>query len=173
MGTAQFETFPDLLERRPEKLAVMGFRCCMAGYDFCDAACWEAAWLSYIGEVGQAEAPSLMGELQYWIRSLRRNSRRPLTYYPQGCRYLCFDECMALAALSAAQSKDELAGMLAVQHLTGLFDSSSLAESFDAAKGFAGALLKSGQPLYPVNSAVVESIAKMRLTQHSLTRTIN
>jgi hypothetical protein len=152
----------DLLARQPERLVVTGFRCCMAGYDFGDSACWEAAWRSYVGELGSQSARSLMGELQFFVRCIRLNTARPLCYFPQGCRYLCHDECMALSALSAAQSGDCVAGCLAVRHLTGQHDPMSINEVWTAAQSFADALKAWGQPLYPVSAGVVESIAKMQ-----------
>jgi hypothetical protein len=52
MSAQRDNCFGDFLDRQPERLVVTGYRCCMAGYDFLDVACWEAAWASYIGEVG-------------------------------------------------------------------------------------------------------------------------
>ena len=43
----------------------------MAGYEFGDIECWETGWRFYVGEIGSGEARSLMGELQYWVRSVR------------------------------------------------------------------------------------------------------
>lgn len=157
------ECFGDLLARQPERLVITGYRGCMAGYDFCDVACWEAAWSTYIGEIGPPAARCLMGELQYWVRSIRLGAERSLCYFPQGCRHLCHDECMALSVLSAAQCGDAAAGCLAVRHLTGASDPRTIDRLWADSASFAQALKGSGQPLYPVTAAVVESIARMQL----------
>lgn len=149
------------LERQPERLVITGFRCCMAGYDFLDVDCWETAWRFYITEVGSDRARALMGELQYWVRAIRRQSQSGSTYYPQACRHLCRDECMALSAISAAQKQDVLAGCLATRYLIGTHDASAIEDVWCASQSFAGALLHSGQPLYPVSVSVVESIEQI------------
>ncbi|MGH6908533.1 MAG: hypothetical protein ACREDX_11815 [Aestuariivirga sp.] len=161
MTTRHNDCFEDLLARQPERLVITGFRSCMAGYDFCDVACWEAAWQSYIGELGARRACCLMGELQYWVRNLRWQAQRAVSYFPQGCRHLCHDECMALSVVSAAQGNDTNAGCLAIQHLIGSSDRRIVDDVWTATRSFADALTQSDQPLYPVSATVVESIAKM------------
>jgi hypothetical protein len=152
----------ELLDLKPEKLVITGFRSCAAGYDFSDASCWEAAWQAFQGELGPRCARCLMGELQFWVRSIRLNTERPLRYFPLGCRHLCHDECMALSALSAAQSGDEEAGRLAIRHLMEGADAAAIEDVWLAAQSFAEALKQSGQVLYPVTCSVIQSIAAMQ-----------
>ena len=96
---------PKLLDYKPERLVVSGFRCCMAGYEFGDIECWETGWRFYVGELGTGEARSLMGELQYWVRSVRGESRRRIACFPHGCQNVCHDECMALSLISGMQDR--------------------------------------------------------------------
>jgi hypothetical protein len=163
----------DLMDWRPERLVVTGFRSCMAGYDYRDVDCWEAAWQTYLGELGPRCAPQLIGALQFWVRSVRHHARRPLRYFPQYCRHLCHDECMALSALSAAQAGDGTAGELAIRHLTATDEARAIGEVWSAGRSFAAALLETSQSLYPVTASVVESIAKMQATSHVQSRTLN
>jgi hypothetical protein len=173
MSAQRDSRFGDFLDRQPERLVVTGFRCCMAGYDFLDVACWEAAWQSYIRELGPQQARLLMGELQYWVRTLRLQAQREVTYFPQGCRNLCHDECMALSAVSAAQSRDAAAGCLAIRHLLSITDAAMLEDVWSATLSFATALANTGQPLYPVTIPVVESIARMQSLLTRETRVVN
>jgi hypothetical protein len=145
----------------------------MAGYDFCDVACWETAWQFYVGELGARPSRCLMGELPFWVRSIRKDPQRPLCYFPQGCRHLCYDECMALSVVSAAQSEDSVAGYLAIRHLTGLDDPDAIGDVWAATQGFAEALMQFSQPLYPVPSTVIESIAKKQLLSNVTSITLN
>jgi hypothetical protein len=59
----------------------------MAGYAYGDVDCWETAWRSYCGEVGTSDARRLMGELQFWVRTLRAESARdrPLPAWLRQC----------------------------------------------------------------------------------------
>ena len=162
MSAQRDERFGDFLSRQPERLVITGFRCCMAGYDFLDVACWETGWQCYIGEVGPEQARALMGEAQSGVRTIRYSSQKSVSYYPQGCRQLCHDECMALSAISAAQGSDAVAGRMATRHLIGSNDGGSIDGVWTATQGFAQALVHSGQPLYPVTAAVVQSIGNMQ-----------
>jgi hypothetical protein len=103
-----------------------------------------------------------MGELQFWVRTLRQQTARSFSYFPQGCRHLCHDECMALSALAAAQSKDLPAGELALRQLLGNDSVRDLAHAWVATESFARALAGAGQPLYPVTVAVIQSIVRMQ-----------
>lgn len=152
----------DLLSCRPERLVVTGFRNIMAACELGDMACWEAVWQNYITELGAEPARSTVGELQYWTRSVRRHAERPLSYYPQCCRYLCHDECMALSIIAAAQSEDEPTGLLAVRYLTGQNCPDRLWDVWHSAQPFARAMSHAGQHLLSVTSDVVESIFHMQ-----------
>lgn len=152
----------DLLSRRPERLVVTGFRNIMAACELGDVNCWEAVWQHYIAELGPAPARRTVGELQYWARSVRRHSERPLSYYPQCCRHLCHDECMALSIIAAAQAHDETTGHLAARYLTGQNQPERLADVWSASLPFAEALVEAGQQMIPVTRDVVESIFLMQ-----------
>lgn len=148
-------------QRRAERLTVIGFRCCMAGYDYADADCWEAAWDHCLAELGADQACPVMGQLQYWVRSIRRMSQRALRYYPQNCQHLCHDECMALAALACAQHRDRCTGMIALQHLIPDREDDQFGDVWRATEGFAATLAAFGLPLAAVPKPVVEQIAGM------------
>lgn len=152
----------DLLSRRPERLVVTGFRNTMAACELGDLHCWEAVWQLYITELGSGHARQMMGELQYWTRSVRCHAERPLSYYPQCCRALCHDECMALSIIAAAQADDEATRLLAARYLTGQCCPAQLAEVWHAALPFAAALGQAGQYVYPVTGDVVKSIFRMQ-----------
>jgi hypothetical protein len=152
----------DLLSRRPERLVVTGFRNIMAACELGDMHCWESVWQHYIAELGAARARRTVGELQYWTRSIRSHAERPMTYYPQCCRHLCHDECMALSLIAAAQADDEATGELAARYLTGQCRAKRLSELWQASMPFAEALGEAGQHVIPVPRDVVESIFRMQ-----------
>lgn len=155
-------TSGDILSRQPERLVITGFRNIMAACDLGDMACWEAVWRQYIAEVGTAPACRMVGELQYWARSIRHHADRPMSYYPQCCRYLCHDECMAVSIIAAAQAQDRETGFLAARYLTGQNCPDQLAEVWHASIPFAAALCQSAQFVLPVTGEVVESINRMQ-----------
>ncbi len=149
----------DLLDRPAESLVVRGFRCWMAGYEFGDIDCWETAWREYSDVLGPRDARAVLSDLQFWIRTLREVSARPVSCFPHCCRHLCHDECMVLSLVSAHQRQDLGAARAAAHHLSGLHNGRELAALIDASGDFACALADAGQHLIPVNIAVVESIA--------------
>lgn len=159
MNTA---TTRDLLTRKPERLVVSGFRNIMAAYELADASCWEAVWQHYIDELGAHAARRLVGELQFWARSIRIHTERPLTFFPQCCRHLCHDECMALSIVSASQARDHETGLLAARYLTGSSDISRIQAVWHATIPFGDALSETDQPMYPVTCEVVRSIFAMQ-----------
>ena len=148
-----------LLDRKPERLVVTGLRCCMAGYDFGDIHCWETAWQSYCEELGSDEARKLMGELQFWVRTLRAESQRPLELYPHGCSHVCRDECMALSVIAALQDEDATTAGVAMNYLCGSPAEPARTSLLSAARGYAGLLRNAGQKLLSVPLGVVLSIA--------------
>lgn len=155
-------TVPDLLSRPAERLVVSGFRNLMAASEFGDFACWEAVWQGYQDELGARGARRLVGELQYWVRALRAHAERPLAYYPQCCRFLCHDECMALSMVAAAQANDETTVRLAARHLTGQAAPGPLGALWHATLPFAEALETAGHAMYPVSADVVDSIVRLQ-----------
>lgn len=154
-------TSKDILSRRPERLVITGFRSIMAACDLGDMECWETVWRHYIAEVGTVPACRMVGELQYWTRSVRHHAGRPVSYYPQCCRYLCYDECMAISIIAAAQAQDVETGLLAARYLTGQHCPDRLSEIWHASKPFADALCESAQFVLPVTHDVVECINRV------------
>jgi len=148
-----------LLDRKPERLVVTGLRCCVAGYNFGDIDCWETAWRSYCMELGTSDARRLMGELQYWVRSLRAESVRSLDVFPHGCGHVCRDECMALSHIAALQDNDLSTALLAARHLSGMIEGEPPLSLAVAGQGYADALIEAGQKLLSVPASVVLSIA--------------
>ncbi|MBK1871166.1 hypothetical protein [Taklimakanibacter albus] len=148
-----------LLDRKPERLVVTGLRCCMAGYAYGDIECWETAWRSYSMELGTDDARKLMGELQYWVRTLRAHSTRPLSVFPHGCGHVCRDECMALSLIAALQDHDQPAALLAARHLSGAHEGDAPLELAAAGRSYADALIAAGQKLLSVPASVIHSIA--------------
>jgi hypothetical protein len=134
-----------LLDRKPERLVVTGLRCCMAGYAYGDIACWETAWQSYCSELGTADARRLMGELQFWVRTLRSESVRAIDVFPHGCGNVCRDECMALSLIAALQDHDEQTACLAALHLAGDIGELPRLAIVGSGRGYAEMLAASGQ----------------------------
>jgi hypothetical protein len=150
---------PKLLDYKPERLVVSGFRCCMAGYEFGDIECWETGWRYYVGELGSGEARSLIGELQYWVRSVRGESRRRIACFPHGSQNVCHDECMALSMISGMQDGRRDLAEFAAGYLLGATTETAPTRVSDAAAGYATALKNLGLKLLPVPEDVIRSIA--------------
>jgi hypothetical protein len=174
--SAQFcpQTCPlKLLDRRPERLVVTGLRCCMAGYDFGDIECWETAWKVYSSELGTADARRLTAELQYWVRTIRAETLRPLELFPHGCAHVCRDECMALSLVAALQDGDCKTACLAGQFLTGKAREEMDAPMIAAGKLYAEAPSSAGQKLLSVPENVVHAIAAIGDRQAPTLNVIN
>ena len=139
-----------LLLSQPERLVVDGLRCWMAGYEYGDIGCWETAWRVYSNALGTRDARHALSELQYWVRTLRQVTVRPLTCYPYCCRHICLDECLRLSLLSAFQHQDLSGARAAAHQLSGLTACYALELLTEASSSFAGALVEAGQVLHPV-----------------------
>jgi hypothetical protein len=150
---------PKLLDYKPERLVVSGFRCCMAGYEFGDIECWETGWRFYVGELGPGEARSLMGELQFWVRSVRGETRRRIACFPHGCQQVCHDECMALSMIAGIQDNRRDLAEFAASHLLGAASEIGPERVSEAAAGYATALKNLGLKLLPVPEDVIRNIA--------------
>jgi hypothetical protein len=148
---------------KPERLVVSGFRCCMAAYEFGDPACWETAWRDQIEEIGASSARALMGELQFWVRTIRANSNRDIQLFPYGCRHVCADECMALSLVAAMQCQHEASANLAATCLLGNAAKEKLAQTCAAARSYGAALHAHGLRLIPVSPLMVQSIAAAKI----------
>jgi hypothetical protein len=95
-----------LFDHKPERLAINGYRLAMAGYEHGDPSCWDEFWNELVTEGGLACACDLSGALQFYVRSLRANSPRRLTFFPRVCRRACADECLVLSLLAGCQNND-------------------------------------------------------------------
>lgn len=145
----QFETCTGTLMDRPaEKLVMTGFRCWMAGYELGDIECWEIAWIEYANVLGPKDARSALSELQFWVRTLRKVTKREITCFPHCCKHVCRDECMALSLISAYQRQDRSAVRAAAHYLTALNDCPDLRALTDAGGGFATALAEMDRFLF-------------------------
>jgi hypothetical protein len=151
----------DFFNMVPERLVVFGFRNIMATHDLGDGNCLETVWREYMRCAGAGSARRLMGELQFWVRSIRQCTRRDLKYFPCLCRHICHDECMAVATIAAAQSIDRQLTIRAAEQLLGTNDLHPVSELWAASCHFGAALKQEGLALFPVTANVIDSIAAM------------
>ncbi len=86
-----------------ERLAGLGFRCWLAGYQNNAMTFWEDAWNLYAHELGPVSARAAICDLSAWVRALSGNARRPITLYPAACDRFTHDECLAVSMIAAAQ----------------------------------------------------------------------
>lgn len=145
----------DLLARPAERLVISGYRNMMAAYDLGDGACWEEIWRSFTHELGSQAARRTVGEVQYWVRTLRANSERPLTFYPNRSLHLCEDECIALSLVAAAQTGDCAAGCCAAGMLIGTEEAPRINDVWLASSHLAAALQSSGQVMHACPRTVI------------------
>ena len=87
-----------------EHLVGVGFRCWMAGYQTGYIACWESAWNHFAVKVGAEPAKALVSDLSCWVRTIHRNTARPIEVYPMNCKGFCQDECTAISLIAASQN---------------------------------------------------------------------
>jgi hypothetical protein len=145
----------ELLARRAERLVISGYRNMMAAYELGDGACWEEIWRSFTQELGSRAARRTVGEIQYWVRTLRANSERPLAFFPNRSLQLCEDECIALSLVAAAQTGDCDAGCCAAGMLIGTEEGWRISDVWQASTHLATALQCSGQVMYSCPRAVI------------------
>jgi hypothetical protein len=106
----QFETGAlNLLDHKPERLFVNGFRCVVSGYEFADIECWEAAWNAYCLELDVVTARKLLSEVQYFVRVLRGYGPPGLSIFPHVCSRLSHDESKILNLIVCMQQGDRSA----------------------------------------------------------------
>jgi hypothetical protein len=152
--------YRDLFQYRPERLVVGGLRCTLAGYEFGDPLCWDRLWDFYAGEVGVSATRRLMGDLQYWVRAIRKATEPAPTYYPFGCRYICRDECALLSLLSALQHKDEECAAYAIGSLPAADRHKLTAAVRQPSEAFANAMLELGEVLLKIPTHVLRSVVE-------------
>lgn len=147
----------DLFDHKPERLALTGYRCAMAGYDHGDASCWDELWSTYVDDGGLSFACDIMGSLQYFVRSLRPALNMGLNYYPRNCRRVCRKECLVLSLLSAAQHADATVQHGALVRLLGDDQAGNYDLMTQAALHFTEGLTRAQYHLLPVPMAVLLS----------------
>jgi hypothetical protein len=148
----------DLLARPAERLVISGYRNMMAAYELGDGACWEEIWHSFTHELGSRAARRTVGEVQYWVRTLRANSERPLAFFPNRSLQLCEDECIALSLVAAAQTGDCEAGCLAAGMLIGTEEALRVNDVWQASSHLATALHCSGQVMHACPRTVIRML---------------
>lgn len=142
-------------ERPPERLVLEGYRRWMAGFETGSVAPWETAWVVYAEVLGPAEARRALGELSYFIRTLRQCAACPLRSFPFGARHICRDECLTLGLVAALQNGDSSAAQKCIDAITCPAFSPNVGE---AADGFARALSECEQHLLPIPLAAIEDV---------------
>lgn len=151
---------PVALDRRAERLVVLGLRGWLAGYETGDIACWEAVWNDYCRELGPARAKKVVAELAGLIRVLRSESRRTIESYPRPCRFMCRDECLALRLLSGCQQGQRPLACETACRLMAcpLMTSLGIAELVAAAECYASELAEAGLELEPVSDEILAAL---------------
>ena len=147
-----------LFDHKPERLALTGYRCAMAGYDHGDASCWDELWSSYVTDGGLGFACNAMGSLQYFVRAIRSAVPEGNSYYPRNCQRVCRQECLVLSLLSAQQHRSHEEAAYALQQL---LPGSAMQQADDvvaAATRFAHCLTEEQLMLLPVPIDVIQSI---------------
>lgn len=151
----------DIFSLTPERLVIYGFRNAMAAHDLNQMEYLDRAWRDYIDALGASPARRLIGELQYWTRTIRCHAAKSMRYFACRCRCICHDECMAVAMIAAAQCNDRRCTKLAASHLLRCSDRGSLNEAWLASSHFGAALKLENLELFPVTAEIVMSIVAM------------
>lgn len=149
----------ELLANPAERLVISGYRNMMAALELGDGACWEEIWRCFTDELGAPDARRTVGEVQYWVRTLRASSARPLAFYPHRSLHLCEDECIALSLIAAAQADDADTGCRAAGLLTGTDDYPRIRDVWQASGHLAQALTCSGQVMHACPRAVIARLS--------------
>lgn len=68
-----------------------------------DVTCWERAWNLYNGHFGLAGAQIAVSRLSTWVSAVGNASHRQIVVFPEACRSLCRDECIAVSMIAACQ----------------------------------------------------------------------
>lgn len=96
---------PAVINRAPERLVGVGFRCWMAVYKTGDISSWEYAWNLYANQLGACRARVAVAELGLWVRTIQQISGREITTLKPNCAGFCRDECVAISMIAASQHK--------------------------------------------------------------------
>jgi hypothetical protein len=87
----------------PDRLAGLGFRYWMTGYQTGDINCWEECWNLHAATLGNALARRVVSDLSCWVRCMASLAQRDIEVYPGPCRMFCRDECSAVMIVAALQ----------------------------------------------------------------------
>lgn len=142
-------------ERTPEKLVLEGYRRWMAGFDTGSVAPWETTWQLYSGLLGAADGRRVVGELSYFVRTLRQCAACPLRSFPFGAHHICRDECLTLGLIAGMQHDNRPAAELC---LSAMSCPARCDEVGGAALSFAQALAGLDQHLLPIPHTAIEDI---------------
>lgn len=148
----------ELLTGVPEQLVISGYRNMMAAYELGDTAGFEEIWRSFILELGAPAARRVVGEIQYWTRTVQANAGRILGFFPHRCLRLCEDECIAVCLVAAAQSGDDETGLFAATLLTGTADKSRNGDIWQASSHLAVAMQGAGRSLNACPRRVIRAL---------------
>jgi hypothetical protein len=152
------------LDRKGERLVVLGFRHWLSGYEFGDTACWEQAWSLFTDELGAVNAGVLVSHLHYWVKAIREKAAEPVRCLTCQCRYLCREECLCVGMIAALQHGDEASAALCAGTLVG----GRADEVIATARQFASLLIENGACLLEVPPHVIISIISGERDKHSL-----
>jgi hypothetical protein len=86
-----------------ERLAGLGFRSWLAGYQNNQMTYWEDAWNLYAQALGPVPARTAIRDLSAWVRAISDHAQRPIRLYPAQCERFTHDECLAVSMIAAAQ----------------------------------------------------------------------
>lgn len=145
------------LERAPEHLVGVGFRCWLAGYDTGEIQCWEQAWTTYSDILGPSNAKRALGDLSCWVRSIKGHAQRRIQTFPPGCRGFCRDECVAISMIASCQHNACPAMRACAFTLLGC---PMIDEVVHGAENFAATLRSVSQVLSPASICSVAQFAR-------------
>lgn len=130
--------------RTPERLVGVGFRCWLAGLSTGDIKCWEEAWNTFSGTLGDENAKALLLELSKFVRAVKADAQREIEFSPAGCRSFCRDECLAISIIAACQHDERAALASSAAALVG---SDDIGDTLNGAQALAGSLRRANQLL--------------------------
>lgn len=150
------------LDRAPEHLVGIGFRCWLAGYETGEIACWEQAWTAYADALGPVDAKRALGDLSCWVRAVKGHAQRRIETFPPGCKGFCRDECVAISMIASCQHNACPALRACAFALLGC---PMIDEVIEGAESFAATLRSVSQVLSP---ASICAVAHLPLSQSQM-----
>lgn len=149
-----------ILDYKPERLMLTGYRGAMAGYDYGDSGAWDDMWTSLSQEAGTDFACRVTGSFHYLVRSLRASRPCAGSYYPKSCKRVCAVECLVLTLLSAQQHGDPEVEDYCMRCLVGDDAEGAGEDLAKAARLLADGFAAESYRLLPVPLPVIRSIAE-------------